>query len=66
MKLKINGKEQCATGITSLSELVKRKGLSEGAIVIEYNYNIVMKEKWAEIILSDGDNIEIVSFVGGG
>ena len=66
MKLKINGKEQDATGIANLSELIKGKGLSAEAIVVEYNYNIAMKEKWDEIVLCEGDNIEIVSFVGGG
>jgi sulfur carrier protein len=66
MKLKINGKEQDAAGITSLSELIKSKGLSAGRIVVEYNYDIVMKEKWDEIVLCEGDNVEIVSFVCGG
>ena len=66
MKLKINGKEQDATGIANLSELIKGKGLSAEAIVVEYNCNIAMKEKWDEIVLCEGDNIEIVSFVGGG
>jgi sulfur carrier protein len=66
MKLKINGREQEAKESTSLSDIIKSKGLSEKAIVVEYNYNIMPKEKWHEIILNEADNIEIVSFVGGG
>jgi sulfur carrier protein len=66
MKIKINGKEQDISGITCLSELIKNKGLSEKAIVIEHNYNIIPKDRWHDIILDKGDNIEIVSFVGGG
>ena len=66
MKVKINGKEQDTAGLVSLSELIESKGLSQKAIVIEHNYNIILKEKWPETILDEGDNIEIVSFVGGG
>jgi len=28
--------------------------------------NIVSQDKWQEVNLQEGDNIEIVSFVGGG
>lgn len=66
MKIKINGKQQDAGDFTSLLDLVEGRGLSKKAIVVEYNYNIAPKEKWHEIILNEADNIEIVSFVGGG
>ena len=34
--------------------------------VLALNGNIVPKAAYAETVLSDGDSIEIVSFVGGG
>jgi thiamine-phosphate pyrophosphorylase len=64
--IKINGKEQNALGLQNLAELISGKGLLGKAVVIEHNYNIIPKEKWHETIISKGDNIEIVSFVGGG
>ena len=64
--IKINGKEQYILGLQNLAELISGKGLSGEAVVIEHNYNIIPKEKWHETIISKGDNIEIVSFVGGG
>jgi thiamine-phosphate pyrophosphorylase len=64
--IKINGKEHEVSGVRNLSELISTKGLSGKAVVIEHNYNIIPKEKWQETALDKGDNIEIVSFVGGG
>jgi sulfur carrier protein len=64
--IKINGKEHDASGLQNLAELISGKGLSGKAVVIEHNYNIIPKEKWHETIINKGDNIEIVSFVGGG
>lgn len=66
MKVRINGKEQDVAGLKNLYELVEKRGLSSKAVVIEHNYNIVSKDKWRETILDESDNIEIVSFVGGG
>jgi sulfur carrier protein len=66
MKIKVNGKEQDVAGLNRLSELIESKGLFQKAIVIEHNYNIIPKEKWQEINITEGDNIEIVSFLGGG
>ncbi|MDD5504622.1 MAG: sulfur carrier protein ThiS [Candidatus Omnitrophica bacterium] len=66
MRIKINGRFHEIEGAGNLPELIKIKGLSERAIVIEYNHNIIPKDKWNEIILREGDIIEIVSFVGGG
>jgi len=50
----------------SLEDLVESTGLARDRIVIEHNRNIVLKEMWQGTFLKDEDNIEIVSFVGGG
>ena len=66
MDLKINGKPQTIDNAINLLNLVERQGLNKERIVIEYNYEVIPKEKWPEVTLSENDNIEIVSFVGGG
>ncbi len=66
MLIKINGKENEINAATNLFELVADRGLNQDAIVIEHNFEIIPKEKWEAIILKEEDNIEIVSFVGGG
>jgi sulfur carrier protein len=44
-----------------IDELCLRHGL-----VIEYNGSIVPMNEWDNLILNDGDKLELVSIVGGG
>ena len=42
------------------------KGYNLAVIVCELNLKIIDRETYAEVILHDGDVLEVVSFVGGG
>jgi len=66
MKIKINGKENTIQGMNSLIDLIKNRGFQDSSIVIEHNLKVIPREKWTEVMLRDGDRLEIVSFVGGG
>ncbi|MFH1836711.1 MAG: sulfur carrier protein ThiS [Candidatus Omnitrophota bacterium] len=66
MQLKINGKEQVIEKAGNLAELVESRGLDRGNIVVEHNHEIIPKDNWAGIRLKENDNVEIISFVGGG
>ncbi len=66
MVAKINGKEENIANGTSLLSLLELKSVNPDFVVIEYNYEIPEREKWGEIFINDGDNIEIVKFMGGG
>ncbi len=50
----------------SVSELVTDLGLEPSHIAFELNLGILSKAAWPLTILSAGDQIEIVHFVGGG
>ncbi|MCX5711088.1 MAG: sulfur carrier protein ThiS [Candidatus Omnitrophica bacterium] len=66
MKIKINGKNEDIEKRLNLDQLILEKGLCAERIVVEHNLRIVPKEEWKRVILHELDNIEIVSFVGGG
>ena len=63
--VKINGKELNMAGKT-IAEYLATTNFDPKRIAVERNGDIVPKVKYGETILQDGDNIEIVSFVGGG
>lgn len=63
--VKINGEELDVAGKT-LSEYLATTKYDLKRIAIERNRNIVPKAQYSEIILQDGDSLEVVSFVGGG
>lgn len=66
MILKINGQDQSIETETKLIDLISSKNLNCDRIVIEHNHRIIPRERWQEVFLKEGDNLEIVSFVGGG
>jgi sulfur carrier protein len=49
-----------------LHELITGKGLIPERVVIEVNLEIIPRERWPSISVREDDQIEIVSFVGGG
>jgi sulfur carrier protein len=67
MNVRINGKEEAISeGSVTIERLVQKRGLFPERVVVEVNLEVVPREKWSTVSLRDEDQIEIVSFVGGG
>ena len=65
MEIFINGKQEEVHSWT-ISQLIEKRGLEAGSLVIELNREIVKQAEWADIHLQEGDKLELLSFVGGG
>ena len=66
MRVKVNGQDaQLEAGI-SLEHLVKTYRLRPEQVVIELNRKVPPKAAWANTFLAEGDEVEIVKFLGGG
>ena len=65
MKLTINGQQQDSAPST-LAQLIEHLGMKQDRVAVELNRNIVPRDQWAETRLAEGDQLEIVHFVGGG
>lgn len=63
--LKINGEELNFAGKT-IAEYIATTNYNPQRIAVELNGNIVPKAAYSQTALKDDDNVEIVSFVGGG
>ncbi len=69
MKIKVNGEEkkiELDQENVLLSAALKSMGYKPNTIVVELNNLIINSIKWEKVKLKDGDNLEIVSIVGGG
>ena len=69
MKIKVNGEERIIDldkGNALLSTALNLMGYKPNTIVVELNDLIINSIKWGKVKLKDGDNLEIVSIVGGG
>lgn len=69
MKLHINGDERTFSNTPApltLAALVETLGMKADRVAVELNREIVARDRWAETALNEGDQLEIVHFVGGG
>ncbi len=61
-----NGEERQIEADSSLLDLLTKLELDPRFVVVELNRNIVRRGALADTPLSDGDEVELVHFVGGG
>ena len=62
----INGIQTEITAPCTVARYLEQKEYVITRIVVELNGAILPKDRYSETILTDGDVVEIVSFVGGG
>lgn len=66
MKVYINGEEYIFKKSKNIKEIVEEFKLDNTPVAVEYNKKIIKKNTWEKTLISDGDKIEIVHFIGGG
>ncbi len=66
MTLTINGESRNFGSLSTVVDLIEALGLKGDRVAIELNRNIVSRTDWPSTLLSEGDRLEIVHFVGGG
>jgi thiamine biosynthesis protein ThiS len=64
--LTVNGEARELDGASTIAALVAALGLDARKLAVERNLEIVPRSAYAATRLADGDQIEIVAFVGGG
>lgn len=66
MNITVNGGAmEVADGIT-IAGLLSSLELSDVRVAVEHNRRILQRDEYAATALSEGDSLEILSFVGGG
>ncbi|MCR4337102.1 MAG: sulfur carrier protein ThiS [Candidatus Omnitrophica bacterium] len=66
MKITINGKEQEFAQGKTLQAVIQECLQKTNHVIAEHNGNIVRSPQWAQISVKEGDQVELVTFVGGG
>ncbi|UFJ42316.1 sulfur carrier protein ThiS [Brevibacillus humidisoli] len=66
MHIRLNGEIVQLEKITTVSGLLAHYSLEQKILVVERNGQIVDRSAYEQTPIKDGDNIEIVHFVGGG
>ena len=62
----INGERRRVESGTNLAQLIAEIGLDPLRVAVERNLEIVPRSTFETVMVEDGDDYEIVHFVGGG
>ena len=66
LSIRVNGEHRRVRGGISVAELALELGLEPTKVAVERNLEIVPRSTLREVRVEDGDDYEIVTFVGGG
>jgi thiamine biosynthesis protein ThiS len=66
MELKVNGENRAVPEGTTAAKLLDLLGIEAARVVVEVNLSILKRAQLAEVVLKEGDLVEVVHFVGGG
>lgn len=66
MKLSVNGQDMQVDSVTNLKHLLDSLHINPNTVVIEHNREVIARQEVPSVELNEGDEIEIVHFVGGG
>ena len=66
MTIKLNGDPHELPGPLSISALLEELEIDSRRVAVELNLNVVKKTAYDSSVIGDGDEVEIVNFVGGG
>lgn len=66
MRIRLNGEPHEMDAPVSVSALLERLGIDPRRVAVEHNLVVIKRPTYDDTIVKDGDEIEIVNFVGGG
>jgi thiamine biosynthesis protein ThiS len=66
IRVRLNGKERQLEPGHTVTTLLESLELHPGMVVVELNRDILERDRYQDVTVADGDNLELVHFVGGG
>jgi thiazole synthase len=66
VSIRVNGAHRRVPAGISVADLALELGLDPARVAVERNMEIVARSTLADVAVEDGDDFEIVTFVGGG
>jgi sulfur carrier protein len=66
LKIRVNGDPLELEGALTILQLLERLSIDPRLVAVEHNLTILKRDRYASATIAEGDQIEIVKFVGGG
>ena len=65
-KITLNGEAVEITDGLSIGKLLQERNIKPELVSVEHNGTIVLKEDYDKLVISNGDTVEFLYFMGGG
>jgi len=62
----VNGEKRELKGPVKLTAFLETLDINPRYVAVAHNETVLQRQKWSEVVLQDGDVLEIVRMVGGG
>jgi thiamine biosynthesis protein ThiS len=62
----VNGDQMEIAGPITISALLDDLKIDPRLVAVEHNLIVVKRARYGDVVINEGDEIEIVNFVGGG
>ncbi|HLE68375.1 MAG TPA: sulfur carrier protein ThiS [Vicinamibacteria bacterium] len=66
IRVRLNGEPHELSPGTSIQKLLEDLDLDAARVAVEWNRRILRRAEFQNAVVSDGDELEVVTFVGGG
>jgi thiamine biosynthesis protein ThiS len=66
MTIVLNGDRVDVTGPLTIAVLLVQLGVDARRVAVEHNLNVIKRANYDTTEIHDGDQVEVVNFVGGG
>ncbi len=66
MTIRVNGEPRDVSGPLTISALLADLGIDPRRVAVEHNLTVIKRDRYASTLINEGDEVEIVNFVGGG
>lgn len=66
MQIHLNGSPKTIPDSMTVATLLQELGVPSTSVVVELNTTIIQPDGYANVLLQDHDQVELIRFVGGG
>ncbi len=66
MEILLNGEKHAVAAGVTLAQLLENLEIKSGSVAVECNEKVISRGSLGQVVLNQGDKVEIVRFVGGG
>jgi thiamine biosynthesis protein ThiS len=66
MRIQLNGEPRDLDGPLSIAALLEQLQVNPQLVAVEYNLRVIRRARYADTMIEEGAEVEVVNFVGGG